>query len=214
MGSALHHLEQASTFRCYSSGEFSAASAWRRISPKMPWRSRSGHACKKTWSALVTATHPTQHPSGIPCSPSNPCGYSTVTWRHLLTLLAPTFALLLWQFLCRHVPEARITLNVLFCVFQVLWEQPMEMGHGWRIVMQYLCLPLLYLCICVYRLHIPNVQYNIYVWDYLFWFNIFVRKIIILRLLLLFLFFIVKSCSQTTAFCILYIICSIMTSDT
>lgn len=152
---------------------------------------------------------------GDPPSPSNPCGYSTVAWKHLPTLLALTFALLLCQFLWWHVPEARMTLNVhLFCVFQVLCKQPTEMRDGWRIVMQYLCLPLLYLCICVYRLHIPNVQYNIYVWDYLFWFNIFVRKIIILRLLLLFLFFIDKSCSQATAFCILYIICSIMTSDT
>lgn len=41
-------------------------------------------------------------------------------------------------------------------------------------------------CTCVYSLYILNVQYNIYVWNYLFRFNIFVRKMFILRLLLLF----------------------------
>lgn len=56
----------------------------------------------------------------------------------------------------------------------------------------------------------PNdVKFNIYVWNYLLWCNIFVRKMILLWLPV----HDVLPCSQTTAFYVLYIICSIWQSD-
>lgn len=54
-----------------------------------------------------------------------------------------------------------------------------------------------------------DVKFNIYVWNYLLWCNIFVRKMILLRLPV----HDVLPCSHTTAFYVLYIICSIWQGD-
>lgn len=57
--------------------------------------------------------------------------------------------------------------------------------------------------------HPNDVKFNIYVWNYLLWCNIFVRKMILLWLPV----HDSPPCSQTAAFYVLYIICSIWQSD-
>lgn len=156
MGSALHHLEQASTFRCYSSGEFSAASA----SPQNALKEQIRPCLQKDIKGIGDSHPPHKASQWHPLLPQQPL------WIQHCHLEAPSH-LTGTHFCSALVPVSLVTCSKgqddskcapFFGVFQVLWEQPTEMRHGWRIVMQYLCLPLLYLCICVYRLHIPNVH--------------------------------------------------------